>query len=89
MVANTVDIKKNYIISVFGHLLKSAYVSKQVPSFIPELIRKIYISRSDNIATSAVVALKITVYIRIFCTDAYFRYNAVAFDTAYEFNALL
>ena len=89
MVADTVDIEKNYIISVFGHLSKSAYVDKQVPGFVPELIRKIYISRSDNIATSAVVALEIAVYTQIFRVDTRLRYNAVAFDTTYKFNALL
>lgn len=89
MVADAVDIEKNYVISVFGHLSKSTYVCKQVPGFISELIRKIYISRSDNIMTSAVVALEIAIYVRIFRADAYLRYNAVTFDTAYEFNALL
>lgn len=89
MVADTVYIEKNYVISVFGHLSKSAYVCKQMPGFIPELIRKIYISRSDNIITSAVVALEIVFYVKVFRADAYLRYNAVAFDTAYEFNALL
>ena len=91
MVADTVYIEKNYVISVFGHLSKSAYVCKQVPGFIPELVRKtyIYISRSDNIITSAVVAWEIVFYVRVFRADAYLRYNAVAFDTAYEFNALL
>lgn len=91
MVANAVDIEKNYIISVFSHLLEPAYVGKQVPSFVPELDGKtyIYISRSDNIMTSAVVTLEIVVYVRIFRADAYLRYNAVTFNTAYKFNALL
>lgn len=89
MVADAVDIEKNYVISVFGHLSKSAYISEQVPGFVPELVGKIYISRSDNIATSAVVTLEIVVYVRIFRADAYLRYNAVTFNTAYEFNALL
>ena len=60
-----------------------------MPSFILKFIRKTYVSRSDNIMASAVVALEIVFYIRIFRADAYLRYNAVAFDTAYEFNALL
>ena len=62
-----------------------------MPGFVPELAGKtyIYISRSDNIITSAVVTLEIIFYVRIFRTDAYLRYNAVAFDTAYEFNAFL
>ena len=89
MVANTINIEKNYVISVFSHLLKPIYVGKQVPGFISELIRKIYISRSDNIATSAVVALEIAVYTRIFRVDTRLQYNAIAFDTTYEFNALL
>ena len=91
MVTNAVDIEKNYVISVFSHLLKPIYVSKQMPSFVPELGEKtyIYISRSDNIMTSAAVALKIIVYVRIFRADAYLRYNAVTFNTAYKFNALL
>ena len=89
MVADAVYIEKNYVISVFSHLSKPAYIGKQVPGFVPELVRKIYISRSDNIATSAVVTLEIAVYTRIFRVDTCLRYNAVAFDTAYEFNALL
>lgn len=91
MIADAVDIEKNYVISVFSHLLEPAYVGKQVPGFVPELDRKtyIYISRSDNIIASAVIALEIIVYIRIFRANAYLRYNAVTFDTAYEFNALL
>lgn len=73
MVANTVDIEKNYIISIFSHLSKPTYVGKQVPSFVPKLDRKtyIYISRSNNIMTSAVVALEIVVYVRIFRADTY------------------
>ena len=91
MVTDAVDVEENYVISVFRHLLEPVYVGKQVPSFVPELDGKtyIYISRSDNIMTSAVVTLEIVVYVRIFRADAYLRYNAIAFDTTYEFNALL
>ena len=83
--------RKTTLDPFFGHLLEPVYVNKQMPSFVPELAGKIYVyvSRSDNIMASAVVALKITVYVRIFRADAYLRYNAVAFDTTYKFNALL
>ena len=70
MVADTVDVEENYVISVFCHLLKSVYVGKQVPSFILDLVGKTYISSSDNVTAPAFVALEITAYALISRTDA-------------------
>lgn len=89
MVTDAIDVEENYVISVFGHLLESVYVDEQMPSFVPELIRKTYVSRSDNVMAPAFIALEIAIYTRIFRADIHLRHNAVAFDAAYEFNALL
>ena len=89
MVADTVDVEENYVISIFGHLLEPVYIGKQMPSFVPKFIRKTYVSRSNNVVTSAFITLEIAVYTRIFCADIYHWRNAVALNAAYEFNTFL